>query len=99
LTTEVELFDYEGFEERAIAGLRNGSGLVGAQGVLTALIQRLVNAALKGEMGAHLQTERSEGLINLYQPSSTPINLHQPLSTLINLYQPLSTLINPHQPP
>jgi putative transposase len=57
-------FDYEKFEAEAIAGLRSGSGLVGPEGVLTGLLQRLVNAALSGEMSAHLKEERSLGVPN-----------------------------------
>lgn len=61
---EGETFNYEAFEDQAIAGLRSGSGLVGEDGVLTALIQRLVNAALQGELQYHLQSDRSAGLVN-----------------------------------
>jgi putative transposase len=57
-------FDYTSFEQAAVQGLQSGSGLVGENGVLTALIQRLVNAALSGEMNAHLKEERFEGLKN-----------------------------------
>ena len=57
-------FDYSAFESSAIAGLQSGAGLVGEQGVLTHLIQRLVNAALNGEMNSHLKEERSEGRKN-----------------------------------
>jgi transposase-like protein len=57
-------FKYEEFESEAIEGLKAGRGLVGAEGVLTSLIQRLVNAALSGEMNGHLKEERSEGLVN-----------------------------------
>ena len=60
----VRAFDYDSFEQAAIAGLQNGAGLVGEGGVLTSLIQRLVNAALSGEMNAHLREERAEGLSN-----------------------------------
>ena len=59
-----ESFDYAEFEKEAIDRLKEGAGLVGSDGVLTSLIQRLVNAALGGEMNAHLQEERALGLKN-----------------------------------
>lgn len=59
-----EEFDYKSFEKEAIAGLYAGADLVGTNGVLTSLIQRLVNAALKGEMNEHLSEERKEGIDN-----------------------------------
>ena len=40
-----EGFDYAAFEEQAIAGLQGGAGLIGSEGVLTSLIQRLANAS------------------------------------------------------
>lgn len=57
-------FDYNEFEKEAISRLKEGAGLVGSEGVLTSLIQRLVNAALGGEMSAHLKEERGHGLDN-----------------------------------
>ncbi|MEO6757994.1 MAG: IS256 family transposase [Saprospiraceae bacterium] len=56
-----EPFDYASFESEAISRLYEGDGLVGEQGVLTKLIQRLVNAALSGEMTGHLKEERESG--------------------------------------
>ena len=57
-------FDYAAFEEQAIAGLQSGAGLIGTEGVLTSLIQRLVNAALSGEMTGHLKSDKALGLPN-----------------------------------
>jgi transposase-like protein len=57
-------FDYNEFEKEAIDRLKEGAGLVGSDGVLTGLIQRLVNAALSGEMNAHLKEERVLGIKN-----------------------------------
>ena len=59
-----QVFDYGEFEREAINGLHSGKGLVGTEGVLTSLIQRLVNAALNGEMSAHLREEKLEGQEN-----------------------------------
>jgi putative transposase len=57
-------FDFEKFEKEAIEGLYAGRGLVGTDGVLTGLIQRLVNAALEGEMRHHMKNEKLEGHVN-----------------------------------
>jgi putative transposase len=58
------IFDYASFEQEAIAGLQKGSGLLGTEGVLTNLVQRLVNAALSGEMQGHLASEKSANISN-----------------------------------
>ena len=54
-------FDYNGFEKEAIQGLMQGRDLVGTEGVLTGLIQRIVNAALEGELDSHLKEGKSRG--------------------------------------
>ena len=56
-----EPFNYETFENEAISRMHEGAGLIGEKGVLTGLIQRLVNAALVGEVKSHLQAERLAG--------------------------------------
>lgn len=57
-------FDYSEFEREAISGLLSGKSLLGSDGVLTGMVQRLVNSALKGEMGVHLESEKEKGLSN-----------------------------------
>jgi len=47
-------FDYGNFEKEAIAKLRAGKGLTGPEGALTGMIQRILQAALEGEMDDHL---------------------------------------------
>lgn len=64
LASSEEVFDYGEFEKEAINRLKEGAGLVGTDGVLTGLIQRLVNAALSGEMSAHMKEERAMGSEN-----------------------------------
>jgi putative transposase len=59
-----QAFDYVEFERRAIEGLQSGKGLVGTEGVLTSLVQRIVNAALSGEMVHHLCEEHVIGHSN-----------------------------------
>lgn len=58
---EQEGFDYDNFEKEAISKLKSGGDLLGTDGILTGLIQRIVNAALEGEMENHLETERQMG--------------------------------------
>ena len=53
-----EPFDYENFEQEAIAKLRAGKGLTGPEGALTGMIQRILQSALEGEMDEHIQVER-----------------------------------------
>lgn len=53
-------FDYQSFEKEAIAQLMSGQDLIGKDGVLKEIIQRIVHAALDGEMEAHLSSERGK---------------------------------------
>lgn len=57
-------FDYDSFEREAISGLLSGKSLLGSEGVLTGMVQRLVNSALKGEMRVHMDSEREKGITN-----------------------------------
>ena len=47
-TTDFPKSIFASFEKEAIAGLQSGAGLFGTNGVLTGMIQHLVNAALCG---------------------------------------------------
>ena len=51
-------FDYEKFEQEAISKLRAGKGLTGPEGALTGMIQRILQAALNGEMDDHIKEDR-----------------------------------------
>ncbi|MBK7382584.1 MAG: transposase [Flavobacteriales bacterium] len=42
------------FEQEAVKGLYAGKPLLGADGVLSAMVQRIVQASLSGEVQAHL---------------------------------------------
>lgn len=53
-----EPFDYENFEQEAIAKLRAGKGLTGPDGALTGMIHRILQAALDGEMDGHIKEDR-----------------------------------------
>ena len=47
-------FDFKQFEANAINQLRLGQPLTGAEGVLTPLIKRIIEASLEGEIEHHL---------------------------------------------
>lgn len=47
-------FDYANFEKQAIEKLKSGKGLIGPDGALTGMIQRILQAALEGEIDEHL---------------------------------------------
>ena len=53
-----EGFDYHQFEQEAIRKLMGGQDLIGTDGVLKEIIQRIVHAALEGELSHHLKEER-----------------------------------------
>lgn len=62
--SEAEKFDYESFESEAIQRLRQGDELVGPGGVLTGLLQRIINAALEGELDGQLEEDKASGAPN-----------------------------------
>lgn len=47
-------FDFDVFQKEAIAKIKSGQDLTGKGGILTPLIKQLLEAALEGEMEAHL---------------------------------------------
>lgn len=49
------------FEKSVIAKLYQGASLAGKDGALTPLIKKLLEAALEGELNAHLELEKSDG--------------------------------------
>ena len=57
---ELEEFDYSSFEKLAIAKLRQGDDLVGSDGILKEIIQRIVSSALEGELTHHLEEEKKK---------------------------------------
>ena len=58
ITGNLPEFDYAKFEKEAISKLLDGRDLIGSQGVLKEIIQRIVHAALDGEMSHHLEEEK-----------------------------------------
>jgi transposase-like protein len=59
-----DTFNYPEFEKDAIKRLTAGDRLLGKEGVLTGMVQRLVNAALSGEIENHIKSDRSNGISN-----------------------------------
>ena len=51
-------FDYQRFREEALSKLQQGQDLGGKDGILTPLIKALLEAALQGELAAHLSGSR-----------------------------------------
>ena len=57
-------FNFKEFQEEAIAKLKSGQALTGKDGVMTPLIKQILEAALEGEMSAHLSDCQSQGVAN-----------------------------------
>ena len=59
-----EEFDFERFKQEAIKGLYAGKPLNGAQGIFAPLLKHFLEAAMTGELEAHLQEEKAAGKPN-----------------------------------
>ena len=57
---ENDRFDWDTFEKDAIKRLMEGDELTGEEGILTPLIQRLLQASLEGEIQAHVDQNRPQ---------------------------------------
>jgi len=57
----VKEFDFESFKKEAIKGMYEGKGFNGEKGVFAPLVKYFLEAALQGEMEAHLAEEESLG--------------------------------------
>ena len=57
-------FDFESFKKEAIKGMYEGKGFNGEKGVFAPLMKYFLEAALEGEMEAHLAQEKSFGNAN-----------------------------------
>lgn len=53
-------FNFEEFKSQAIAEIKSGKGFFGKDGVFTPLIKEFLEAALEGEMNAHMEGCREE---------------------------------------
>lgn len=57
-----EDFDFESIKKKALAQLKSGKPLLGKDGAFAPLLESILNAALEGEMDAHMdEEERSSG--------------------------------------
>lgn len=57
-------FDFSQFKTEAINKLKSGEDLTGKDGILTPLIKEILEAALEGEMEAHLAECKAQGQFN-----------------------------------
>jgi transposase-like protein len=57
-------FDFESFKQEAIKGLYAGKPLNGEKGIFAPLLKHFLEAAMAGELAAHLQEEKAAGLAN-----------------------------------
>lgn len=51
-------FDFEAFSREAAERLRSGASMVGENGVFTPLLKKILEAAMEGELDAHLEETR-----------------------------------------
>jgi putative transposase len=54
-----EEFDFESIKNKAIEQLKAGKPLLGKDGAFAPLLESILNAALEGEMDAHLTEEKN----------------------------------------
>jgi transposase-like protein len=57
-------FNFEEYKKSAIAGLYAGKGFHGEHGIFAPLLKHFLEAALEGELEAHLKEEKSNGVAN-----------------------------------
>lgn len=57
-------FDFEAFKKQAIEGMYVGKPLNGEKGIFAPLLKHFLEAALEGELQAHLQEEKASGFVN-----------------------------------
>jgi putative transposase len=57
-------FDFESFKQEAIKGLYGGKPLNGEKGIFAPLLKHFLEAAMAGELEAHLQEEKAAGKPN-----------------------------------
>ena len=62
--TEKTEFDFEKFKAEAIKGMYAGKPMNGEKGIFAPLLKHFLEAALEGELEAHLQDDKSSGVSN-----------------------------------
>ena len=58
------VFNFEEYKKEALVGLYAGKGFHGEQGIFAPLLKHLLEAALEGELAAHLSEEKGNGVAN-----------------------------------
>ena len=58
-------FDFESIKNKAIEQLKAGKPLLGKDGAFAPLLESILNAALEGEMDAHLSDEERLSCIDV----------------------------------
>ena len=67
-----EEFDFESIKNKALEQLKSGKPLLGKDGAFAPLLESILNAALEGEMDAHLsEDERMSGNRRKWQDAKT----------------------------
>lgn len=66
-------FDFNQFQQEAIAKVKSGQTLLGKEGVLTPLIKQILEAALEGEMDAHLSDCKEQNQANRRNGKSSKV--------------------------
>ncbi len=61
---ENKAFDFEAFKKQAIEGMYAGKPLNGEKGIFAPLLKHFLEAALEGELQAHLEEEKASGNTN-----------------------------------
>lgn len=64
-------FDFEAFKKQAIEGMYAGKPLNGEKGIFAPLLKHFLEAALEGELQAHLHEEKASGNSNRKNGKST----------------------------
>jgi transposase-like protein len=54
-------FDFDAFVKEAGEQLRSGKSLIGAEGIFTPLLKRVIEASLEGELDQHLKETKKGG--------------------------------------
>ena len=53
----MEEFDYKAFQAKVLEQIKSGKPLLGKDGAFAPLLENILNAALEGEMDAHLDAD------------------------------------------
>lgn len=70
-------FDFESIKKKALEQLKSGQSLLGKDGAFAPLFENILNAALEGEMDAHL--DEQERLSGNRRNGHTPKHVQTPL--------------------